>query len=81
MDNFLPPVIQALHRILSRKLNKSCAWLSSVKKDKRPVAVPDTYPMILEFSLKSQETVDATYHELTDCGYQGYRGIVSTPVA
>jgi predicted lactoylglutathione lyase len=49
-----------------------------VKKDKRPVTAPDSYPMILEFSLKSQEAVDTTYHELTGFGYQGYRAPYTT---
>jgi len=34
--------------------------------------------MILEFSLKSREAVDATYHELTGFGYQGYRALYTT---
>lgn len=50
---------------------------SFVKKDNR-AAAPDSYPMILEFYLKSQEAVDATYHELTSFGYQGYRAPYKT---
>jgi predicted lactoylglutathione lyase len=49
-----------------------------VKKDNRSVAAPDSYPMILEFSLKSQDAVDTTYHELTSFGYQGYRAPYTT---
>lgn len=49
-----------------------------VKKDHRAAAVPDSSPMILEFYLKSQEAVDAKYHELTRFGYQGYRAPYTT---
>ena len=49
-----------------------------VRKDNRAVAAPDSYPTILEFYLKSQETVDATYRELTSFGYQGYRAPYKT---
>jgi hypothetical protein len=36
-------------------------------------AAPDRYPSILEFYLKEQATLVATYNELIGCGYQGFR--------
>jgi predicted lactoylglutathione lyase len=49
-----------------------------VKKDKRPVAAANSYPMLLEFFLHSQEAVEATYHELTSFGYEGSRAPYKT---
>jgi predicted lactoylglutathione lyase len=37
-----------------------------------------SYSTILEFYLKSQEAVEAKYHELTSFGYQGYRAPYQT---
>jgi predicted lactoylglutathione lyase len=48
------------------------------KEDKRPRAASNSYPMLLEFFLKSQEAVDTTYHELTSFGYEGYRAPYTT---
>jgi catechol 2,3-dioxygenase-like lactoylglutathione lyase family enzyme len=48
------------------------------KKNNGPVAAPGSYPMILEFYLKSQEAVETKYHELTSFGYQGCRAPYKT---
>jgi uncharacterized glyoxalase superfamily protein PhnB len=36
-------------------------------------ALPERYPMILEFYVKEQSVLEAKYAELVDVGYQSYR--------
>ncbi len=38
-----------------------------------PVVSADSYPMILEFYLPDQATLQAKYNEMTGYGYQGFR--------
>jgi uncharacterized glyoxalase superfamily protein PhnB len=42
------------------------------------VATAESYPLVLEFYLKSQAAVEAKYQELTDYGYQGRRAPYKT---
>jgi catechol 2,3-dioxygenase-like lactoylglutathione lyase family enzyme len=47
--------------------------------DPEPRAVGDQYPVVLEFYLKEQATLEAKYAELVGFGYEGFREPYPTP--